>query len=98
MSVKNCFCIRSAEIIVHIPVRARYTDTYMHTRNLTDIFFATHNTIREITDDSVERDLYLFYIQYKVYIDIVSVLKCDVKNAYSLTREIKLDNHTLVAQ
>lgn len=25
-----------------------------------------------------ERDLYLFYIPYKVYIDIVSVLRCVV--------------------
>lgn len=47
---------------------------------------------REIPHDGVERDLYLFYIQYKVY--IVSVLRCAVKTVYPLTGTIKLDNHT----
>lgn len=46
---------------------------------------------RKITD-GVERDLYLFYIQYKVY--IVSVLRCAVKTVYPLTRKLKLDNYT----
>lgn len=44
---------------------------------------------------TVERDLYLFYIPCKVYIDIVNVFRPTVKNAYILTREEnKLDNHT----
>lgn len=44
---------------------------------------------------TVERDLYLFYIPCKVYIDIVNVLRRIVKNANILTREEKkLDNHT----
>lgn len=42
-----------------------------------------HQKKRGIIGEStgVERDLYLFYIQYKVYIDIVSVLRCVEKNA-----------------
>lgn len=42
--------------------------------------------------------MYLFYIPYKVYIYIVFVLKCIVKNACTLARELKLDNHTPAAQ
>lgn len=38
---------------------------------------------------TVERDLYLFYIPCKVYIDIVNVLRRIVKNANILTREGK---------
>lgn len=43
---------------------------------------------------TVERDLYLFYIPSKVYVDIVDVFRRIVRNACILTREEK--NWTII--
>lgn len=50
---------------------------------MSNIHFVNQSWRRGVLDQSsgVERDLYLFYIPYKLYIDIVSVLRCIVKNA-----------------
>lgn len=103
---RNCYCTRTAAEIT-MPVYNTRVHTNTHSLSLTHRHTKhTPFEIRlcelqpeELSHSSeqrctVERDLYLFYIPCKVYIDIVNVFRQTVNNAYILTREEKMDNHT----